>query len=107
MPASDFDSAKLVVGLGAARTGTAWMSAYFSKHPDVLMSPLRVLHYFDVRYQPEEYGFHEERFAGRLHSRTPKASGANDTELDALRDRVEMLHQADGFLHYFRKRWSG
>lgn len=35
------------LGIGAPRSGTTWLHAMLSKHPDVWMPPLKEVHYFD------------------------------------------------------------
>ncbi len=92
------EDAALLVGIGAPRTGTKWLSGYFSSHPQILMSPIRVLHYFDARFVPAAAA-HDDRFAARL----AKARG-NTSD---LADRVRMATDATAYIDYFRKRWKG
>ncbi len=118
MTLQSFDDTTLLIGLGAARTGTRWLSNYFTKHADVLMSPIRVLHYFDAQYEPDQYGRFHEHFDERLsridlrkHERRVKRQtdiAAHEPEpLSALRDRVRMREGDAAYIDYFRRRWSG
>lgn len=92
------EDATLLVGIGAPRTGTKWLSGYFSSHPQILMSPIRVLHYFDARFVPAA-AVHDERFAQRL-------ANAKGNPGD-LTDRVRMATDESAYVDYFRKRWTG
>ena len=49
------DDFTLLIGVGAQRSGTTWVSEYFSSHKDVLMSGMKELHYFDAKYQPDRF----------------------------------------------------
>lgn len=92
------EDATLLVGIGAPRTGTKWLSGYFSSHPQILMSPIRVLHYFDAQFVPTA-AIYDERFAARL------AKARGDTS--DLADRVRMATDKSAYVDYFRKRWNG
>lgn len=111
--ASTFDDATLLIGLGAPRTGTKWVSTYFAQHPDVLMSPLRVLHYFDSRYAPEEHARYDRQFEERLkkelqrEERLKRRDPNVQTEASSIRDRIRMMTDDRAYIDYFRKRWSG
>jgi hypothetical protein len=37
-------------GIGAMRAGTSWLSQILADHPDCGMSPVKEMHFFDVRY---------------------------------------------------------
>jgi hypothetical protein len=99
---TSFEDATLLLGLGAARTGTRWMSGYFSSHPQILMSPIRVLHYFDARIEPARYGKHNAAFEERL--RKMQSMGRRNRPLE---DRVRMISDDAAYLDYFRNQWAG
>jgi hypothetical protein len=42
-----------MVGVGAQKAGTTWLFDYLGRHPDVAMSPIKELHYFDQIFRPE------------------------------------------------------
>lgn len=44
----DFDSKLFMVGIGAQKAGTTWLARYLGEHPDVYVSRLKELHYFDA-----------------------------------------------------------
>jgi len=49
-------TADFFVGIGAAKSGTSWVAEYLREHPDVAMSPIKELHYFDARFCPQVCG---------------------------------------------------
>lgn len=103
-----FNDTNLVIGLGASRTGTAWLSDYFYGHPEVLMSPVRVLHYFDIKCEPETHQRYADIFKDRLAALKDKLGPDKGSErLDILEDHARMFTEADGFRELYRKRWSG
>jgi hypothetical protein len=108
--AISFDDAKLVLGLGAPRTGTKWMSEYFTSHPEILMSPIRVLHYFDVRHDADARKQYDSQFKQRLQTLEEKSAqkkGPPPGRLEEMRDRVRMISDPGAYLDFFRKRWTG
>lgn len=40
-------SETFIIGIGAQRSGTTWISRYLDKHPEVAFSPIKELHVFD------------------------------------------------------------
>ena len=38
------------LGVGAPRTGTTWLSANLRRHPEIWMTPVKEVHYFDKRH---------------------------------------------------------
>ena len=38
------------VGIGAAKAGTSWLADYLAGHPEVALSPIKELHYFDAMH---------------------------------------------------------
>lgn len=110
-----FEDTTLLIGLGAARTGTLWLSNYFSSHPEILMSPIRVLHYFDAHYDPRRYGRYDRQFEARLRQKAEKRAHKKPSEADVaalesfetLRDRVRMITEEGAYIDYFHKRWQG
>ncbi len=103
-----FNDTNLVIGLGASRTGTAWLSDYFYGHPEVLMSPVRVLHYFDIKCEPETHQRYADIFRKRLADLKAKLGPDKTSErLEMLEDHARMFTEADGFRELYRKRWSG
>lgn len=40
----------MFIGIGAQKAGTTWLANYLSSHPEVFMSPLKELHYFNSKH---------------------------------------------------------
>src|SRR5690349_22303741 len=38
------------LGVGAPRTGTTWLSSNLRRHPEIWMTPVKEVHYFDKRH---------------------------------------------------------
>jgi hypothetical protein len=81
------------------------MSNYFDTHPQILMSPIRVLHYFDARYDPEAAAEYNVVFRQRLDELVKRKADAD--KIAVMRDRVAMIDDESAYLQYFRNRWSG
>jgi Sulfotransferase family len=103
-----FDDTTLLIGLGPPRTGSRWLSNYFTGHSEILMSPVRVLHYFDPT---DRYNIDFENTLrsaeGKLAARVGAIPDPPPPAIAALRDRVRMNSDPHAYLDFFRKRWSG
>lgn len=58
---SDMRNRTLMVGLGAMKSGTTWLSKYLSNHPDFLHSPIPEMNYFNHQY-PSPFHFDGKGF---------------------------------------------
>ena len=47
---ADMRQRTLMVGLGSMKSGTSWLSAYLSAHPEFLHSPIKEMNYFNRQY---------------------------------------------------------
>jgi len=63
-----------LLGVGAQKAGTTWLHRYLMQHPDVYMSPLKELHYFDTK-EPRK----SEAVRSRLAEVRAKALRASKT----------------------------
>jgi hypothetical protein len=43
----------LAICIGAQRAGTTWLADYLRAHPEVHLSPIKEVHYFDARHAPK------------------------------------------------------
>ena len=50
------------LGIGAQKAGTTWLADFLTSHPEVAMSPMKELHFFDQYYATEMCGNFEENF---------------------------------------------
>ena len=103
---TSFDDATLLIGLGAPRTGSKWLSNYFKEHSQILMSPIRVLNYF-TRAEHFHQHFETALIAAEAAFALKGGDAKPPPALIQLRDRVRMNHDPDAFLDYYKKRWSG
>ncbi len=100
-----------ILGVGAQRAGTTWLSYYLRKRPDVFISPIKELHFFDQKFRPDLCGNFSEQFARQLNE---LVDPNNMTEADLkkprvkrLLDRLEMDQDDRAYLRYFSERLSG
>lgn len=89
-----------LIGVGAAKAGTTWLNDYLREHPEVMVSPIKELHYFDcifggragfARRWPERLSSLEKR-AQKL-SKHPKIKTDEKLKetLDGLKGRVKAM----------------
>jgi len=98
-----------ILGIGAQKTGSTWLFDYFRTHPEVFVSSLKEMHYFDEIFRPDLCTGFGNRFAhsffsqlaGRQNGDTP----AGKVDFADLGDRVKMnLHGDSAYVDFFRKR---
>jgi hypothetical protein len=100
----NLEGCKFLVGVGAQRSGTTWLFHYLGRHPDVAMSPIKELHYFDQIFRPDLCGMWPQEFNGRTSNQIHLlASGktASITDLQFLIDRVRMNSDPFCYLEFF------
>jgi len=93
------------VGIGAAKSGTSWVADYLGQHPDVAMSPIKELHYFDARFCRKLCG-RWDRDWQKIHSElTARIETQPQPELrEKLRCvtlRLEMIGDENRYQQYF------
>ena len=87
----------LVVGIGAQKAGTTWLYRYLRAHPQVGMSPIKELHYWDERYRPDLCGHASEALRKKL------ATISDAGFVEAATERLGMRDGSD-YMRYFSKR---
>jgi hypothetical protein len=92
-----------VVGIGAQKSGTSWLYHYLAGHPQISMSPIKELHYWDERYRPDLCGFWTDRFAERFQKLTAGARSNKPPLSPGLRDRLTMTDEA-AYMRFFENR---
>lgn len=97
--------ANYFVGVGAAKSGTSWLANYLSVHPDVAMSPIKELHYFDARFCPEFCGHWDKEWAAvqeklKARSLTDQSEELRE-KLRCVALRLEMIPQPQKYVQYF------
>jgi len=96
----------LFVGLGAQKTGTTWMADYLDQHPEVFVSPIKELHYFNSKYLYKSF---ENIFINKIKRNASKLDIKNKKEkLDKLKLYIERLEMKNNrrYLRFFDKRVS-
>ena len=94
----------LVLVVGAQKGGTSWLHDYFLAHDEMTCSPIKELHYFDARFQPDLFGVMNVQFLRRLQRVSSQGEAALDGEmLFHLIDRIRMIRNPDVYFEYFAK----
>lgn len=101
------NSSNFFVGIGAAKAGTTWLAGYLRGHPQVFVSPLKELHYFDELHLPELVGDVSARFLNQAKRLAARLDSADDRprllRLQHLLKRLEMRHRPQAYTEYFRQ----
>jgi hypothetical protein len=103
----DFDDKTFVLGVGAQKAGTTWLYEYFAKRDGIYMSPLKEMHYFDVKYRPKLCANIGERFGRRLKRKTARGRAGKAKKsaeiIRALEARVAFNGRSEAYREYFRE----
>lgn len=98
-------NAEYFVGIGAAKSGTSWLASYLDEHPQVAMSPIKELHYFDALYCPEISGRWNENWRNIHNELTARqAKAPKDRRAEKLRcvgARLDMIDNPEAYRQYF------
>jgi hypothetical protein len=95
--------ATLFIGLGAARSGTTWLASRLDEHPEILFSPIKEMHWFDIDRRREWF---ERMVIARRSAevaarrRRGEAMGAREA---AHLHRLSLRSDAD-YMHFFLSR---
>ncbi|MEA1953753.1 MAG: sulfotransferase [Campylobacterota bacterium] len=100
------DDKTFICGIGAQKAGTSFLADYLYQHPEFMMSPLKELHYFDVKFLPETCSGFETRFINSISRITQGFISNNKVSLErlfALIKRIEASRENDYriFFNYF------
>ena len=103
-----FDDKTFVLGIGAQKGGTSWLYKYLSGRDDIYMSPVKEMHYFDVKYRPDICGPIEAGLNRKLKRMVEKAKEQKKQrerkKMDALRARIDIGHDNTVYKEFFRSR---
>lgn len=101
----------LLIGIGAQKAGTTWLADYLATHPEVFMSPIKELHFFDALWRPDLCGALARRVFARYHALAAAPQLANRARererlelLSCYRDRFKMNTSSEKYLEYFLSR---
>lgn len=93
------------VGIGAQRAGTSWLAEYLLEHPQIGMSPIKELHYFDVIYRKDLCKFYEKRLENVLINVASQIkndfSEQTVKKLSLISIRMEMKNNPRRYKDYF------
>ncbi len=100
-----------ILGVGAQRAGTTWLSYYLRQRRDVFISPIKELHFFDQKFRPDLCGNCGQRFARQLirmagtEEITPEM--LKKPRIRRLYDRVSMNEDDSAYPRFFEQRIKG
>ncbi|WND03204.1 hypothetical protein QGN29_02330 [Temperatibacter marinus] len=105
----NFESAKFIVGLGAQKAATTWLSYYLESTQDVLFGPTKELHHFSRLYLP--YNFHKflENFKRKVTS-IGDISGDNIKQIEDIKNdaiHLDALTDIEKYYDLFRCKYTG
>jgi len=100
------DGKTFILGIGAQKAGTTWLHEYLQARPEVFLSPLKELHYFDAKHLPESCArFHRvfEEQEARLERRWRWPGSRRVELLRHVKDRVRMIRDDAAYVEYFER----
>lgn len=99
---ADLSQRTFLLGIGAHKAGTTWLHHYLDYHPQIYMAPVKEMHFFGNRFEPED-SWPITHFRRRLRERKAK-SGENSKAFKALRARIRMGGDMKLYRRFFRYR---
>lgn len=94
--------------VGAAKCATSWLYDYLGSKPEVTVSPLKEVHFFDARYPVNALGDADEFAMTRLVFHLQQAGGAAANLKDrptfqASVDRARMIYDDSAYFAHFAR----
>lgn len=101
----DLRGMTFLVCIGAAKTGTSWLHQYFQGREDVVVSPLKEVHFFDSKFSENTIGNPDRIAEARLRHHLNLASHNvhKQTMLQASLDRVQMIDDDESYFAHFQR----
>ncbi len=98
----------LLICVGAAKCATSWIHAYLDSLPEVAVSPLKEVHFFDAKFPRYALGDPEDLALKRLQFHlTQGGDGAANLRgrpsFQASLDRVQMIHEDSAYFGHFAR----
>lgn len=62
------DQKTFLLGVGAQKTGSTWLSDYLGSRSEVFMHPLKEVHYWDYKFRKDICGHFDQQYLKRLSS---------------------------------------
>lgn len=110
--AMSLEGKTMLIGVGAQKAGTTWLHAYLAARPDVFMSPIKELHYFNSCHDADPNNLTNRKFEDRFREilgrgRLIYPRGVHERRFDlasALFDRLRMAVDSREYIGFFRRR---
>ncbi|MFZ2725012.1 MAG: sulfotransferase [Methylococcaceae bacterium] len=103
-------NSRYIIGIGAQKSGTTWLASYFSAHPQILMSPIKELHFFDSIYTPQLCARLEAdkinsfvHIAHHLQLEDIVEKNARYSRFDKLMDGIKIGNDINNYRNYFAR----
>lgn len=101
-------SKTFLICLGAAKCATSWLHHYLGSKPEVAVSPLKEVHFFDARFPVNAFGDADAFALARLalHMNQPNDATINLQErptFQASVDRAQMIYDDDAYFAHFAR----
>ena len=103
----ELDGRTFLVGVGSAKCGTSWVGTYLNGLPEVVVSPLKELHYFNARSGPsaeqmdlfavKRLVFHVQQDGEVVENLRNRAA------FQASLDRVRMIYDDNAYFDHFAR----
>ena len=105
MPFRNLEGKVFVLGVGAQKAGTTWLTDYLHHHGAFVMSPIKELHFFDQKLRPDLCADFGRLFEIMLRNAIAKLGSGSDPaaliEMSHLLDRVRMNNDDRAYFEYF------
>lgn len=106
----DLRKRTMVIGIGAMKSGTTWLSDYLGSNPDFYHSTIKEMNFFNRKwpslFASDGEPFREYRKQKIMEIPDYKRNPQNVERLRALSD-LDRLDSFDDYLRYFAKRMTG
>lgn len=104
----------MIFGIGAQKAGTTWLYEYFKRHPDVYVSPIKEIHFFDSVYRKDFFGYIDYEKLNSLRQFINKVNHDSLFHNDKLKERLSalsdwvLIHNSQNkYENFFKQRLSG
>ena len=104
----ELDGKTLLIGVGAAKCGTSWISHYLQTLPGVVASPLKEIHFFDRKFSGLSFGDMDSLAIKRVgfhmkSSEDPVAYLATSELFQASVDRMKMIYDDNAYFGHLAR----
>lgn len=92
------------VGIGVAKAGTTWLSEYFKLHPEICISPVKEIHYFDEKFFNSEQKIKRKRIEDLKKMAEKMSIDINEGQIFRLKQLlflIEIYTNSTAYHKYF------